>query len=63
MKKDGSSRVRREPEWDDEESRLEVQEHFKAPKTLSGYVLAIDEQHAAKIANERRIQLIANGEW
>lgn len=27
------------------------------------YVYARDEQHAVKIANERRSMMIANGEW
>jgi len=27
------------------------------------YMLAKDEKHAVKIANERRVQLIANNEW
>ena len=30
---------------------------------LYGVVWAQDEQHAAKIANERRVQMIANNEW
>ncbi len=30
---------------------------------LHGRVFAKDEQHAIKIANERRTQLIANGQW
>lgn len=30
---------------------------------LIGYVLAKDEEQAIKIANEKRLQLIANNEW
>jgi len=30
---------------------------------LTGHVMAKSRQHAAKIANERRAQLIANGDW
>lgn len=30
---------------------------------MTAYVVARDEQHAAKIANERRTQSIASGEW
>jgi hypothetical protein len=30
---------------------------------LSGVVIAKDQMHAAKMINERRVQLIASGEW
>jgi hypothetical protein len=33
------------------------------PQRFSVYVLATDEQHAVKIANERRVQMIAMNEW
>jgi len=35
----------------------------RTSKTLIMRVLARDEQHAVKIANEHRAQLIAGGEW
>ncbi len=38
--------------------RLQLQRSY-----LTGYVFALDEQHAIKIANEHRAQLIANNEW
>lgn len=34
-----------------------------SPFRLWGYVWAIDEQHALKIAGEKRAVLIATGEW
>lgn len=33
------------------------------PALLTYYVWATDADHAVKIVNERRIQMIANGEW
>ena len=36
---------------------------ISAADDLCIYVLAKDEKHAVKIANERRVQLIANNEW
>lgn len=55
----------------EEHSRVRVWERSKAPAyrdknvpdCLSGHVLAKNEEHAIKIVNERRTQMIANGEW
>jgi hypothetical protein len=33
------------------------------PDALNSTVLARDEKHAVKIANEKRVQMIADGEW
>lgn len=33
------------------------------PDALNGTVWAKDREHAIKIANERRVQMIASGEW
>lgn len=38
-------------------------EGFKKDDTMQTHCWATDEAHAAKIANERRVQIIAEGRW
>lgn len=71
MERDGSAHVRTDGALDyikeamQNESNLVLRHSgnnvFRT--ALETYCLAKDEQHAIKIANERRAQLIASGEW
>jgi hypothetical protein len=46
------------------ESYFYLQEAYgERPEMIVSKVWARDEQHAVKIVNERRTQMIANGEW
>jgi len=59
MKESGDSEVKRESIGYFKEKC----EPYGDDETFCFDVWAKDEQHAVKIANEKRVQLIANGEW
>ena len=68
MNKEGNTDLVMEEDFDvcDIENAIEKKtEIFKAVNGYSmiTYMFAKDEKHAVKIANERRVQLIANNEW
>ena len=71
MLRDGTVESVRQWEWDISDSTPEVWRRSQAPinqgknvpDCLNTTVFARDEQHAIKIANEQRAQLIANNEW
>lgn len=48
---------------DIEDYKLRLNTENSRHIVLEGYVLAKDKRHAAKIANEKRAQLIASGAW
>jgi len=67
MKRDGDSEIRHARVFDDSyyarEKAAGGMEINPWGGQLMGYVLATSKEHAAKIANEKRVQLIALNEW
>ena len=60
---DGNSSVYPSDFDSNDEEYLNLYHQSNGVKSFVTYLYAKDEAHAAKIANEKRVQLIASGEW
>jgi len=68
MNKEGNTDLVMEEDFDSHEIKNAIEKKTIIFKAVDGYCMitymfAKDEKHAVKIANERRVQLIANNEW
>ena len=68
MNKEGNTDLVMEEDFDSHEIENAIEKKTEIFKAVDGYCMitymfAKDEKHAVKIANERRVQLIANNEW
>lgn len=63
MQRNGDSEVRASYPNNDGYEELSLWAYEPREYRLCMRIVAKDEQHAVKIANERRMQLIASGEW
>ena len=68
MNKEGNTDLVMEEDFGSYEIKNAIEKKTEIFKAVDGYCMitymfAKDEKHAVKIANERRIQLIANNEW
>ena len=68
MNKEGNTDLVMEEDFDSGDIKNAMEKKTEIFKAVDGYsmityMFAKDEKHAVKIANERRVQLIANNEW
>ena len=68
MNKEGNTDLVMEEDFDSHEIENAIEKKTEIFNAVDGYsmityMFAKDEKHAVKIANERRVQLIANNEW
>ena len=68
MDKEGNTDLVMEEDFDSCEIKKAIEKKTEVFKAVGGYCMitymfAENEKHAVKIANERRVQLIANNEW